>query len=53
MSGSADEPASPNEAAAQMHEATERLRDKAWMFSSFSGSTAARSAAQSDADAEA
>jgi hypothetical protein len=31
MSGSEEEPVAPEEAASQMQEATERLRNKAWM----------------------
>ena len=32
MSGSETEPATADQAATQMQEATERLRDKAWMM---------------------
>ena len=49
MSGSETEPVtSPDEAAAQMQAATERLRDKAWMMAPM---TSLGSASESSADA--
>jgi hypothetical protein len=52
MSGSAVEPGAPDQAAAadqaatQMQEATERLRDKAWMVAPMTNGVAAVAASQ-------